>query len=206
MRGHMSQVATASGRRSGCCPLAPAWPVGSAPLAWILHQRCNQGSAEIVQTCPPLPFLLFRGKNNGTVRRDPKSISRGDRRPPKITGPVGTFKSFLQLKPGPSKIWEDLGKKICYKDQAGGWNSQFLDSNTWIRANLEDKLTWTLADLTKKPEYGTKWKKGLVKITQLGRIHNRTPDSRLPAWNSSYCWLEHPCPHAQHLKCITNLF
>lgn len=70
---------TATG--SGHCPLALAWSTGSEPSAYTLYLGYKKGSTEFVPICSPFPFLLFHGKNNRIVGRDPGSISRDNQRP-----------------------------------------------------------------------------------------------------------------------------
>lgn len=59
----------------GHCPLALAWSTASEPSACTLYLGYNKESAEFVPICSPFPFLLFHGKNNRIVRRDPRSFS-----------------------------------------------------------------------------------------------------------------------------------
>lgn len=181
-----------------------AGPVGSAPLAWTLHLGCNKGFAEVLQICPPLPFLLFHGKNNRAVRRNPRSISRDDRRP-QSSQDLQVFSNLsYNWNLGLGKYGRLWGRSAGYRGQAGGCNSWFLDLSTWVRADMEDKLAQTLADLTRRPEYGAERKCTQSKPhNEAGSIQNSWFQATCLKFQLLLTW--GPCTHFQHLKCITYL-
>lgn len=123
----------------GHCPLALAWSTGSEPSAYTLYLGYNKRSAEFVSICLPFSFLLFHEKNNRIVRKVPRSISRDNQRPQRAQNLLVLSNISCNWSLGLGKYGRCCERNSGYRSQAGGWNSQFLDSSTWIRAHLENK-------------------------------------------------------------------